>query len=104
MSNHNPPTNGFDKRKQDINRNGHGMKDFAQFRAAAIKVANEEVKVGGTKMPVYEAILRQWAQSKEPRLQMAFIAYAIGKVPDDIKLSGDMNLVIEWGDNAANND
>lgn len=81
---------GFGEHKEHINRNGTKLRDFAMFRAAAIKIANEEVEVGKNKekMPIYEAILRQWAQSKNPQLQMAFIAYAFGKVPDRSEITG----------------
>lgn len=80
---------GFKDHPEIINRKGTKMRDFASFRAAAIKVANEEIEAKTSdgkkiKMPVYEAILRTWAQSKDPRLQMAFVAYAVGNVPNVI--------------------
>ena len=35
-----------------------------------------------------EAILRQWAQSKNPALQQKFIEVAFGKVPQALEVSG----------------
>lgn len=85
---------GFKDHPELINKKGTTMRDFAAFRAAAIKIANEQVQVGKAAMPVYEAILRQWAQSKDPRLQMAFIGYAVGKVPDIIAGEGKDGKII----------
>jgi hypothetical protein len=94
---------GFGDHKENINRKGTKMRDFAMFRAAAIEIANEqvEVKVGDKKekMPVYRAILRSWAQSKDARLQMAFIQYAVGSVPTVIngdQEGGPIKAVIQY--------
>jgi hypothetical protein len=38
---------------------------------------------------VAEAIMRQWAQSKNPQLQRAFVEVAFGKVPDAIDITSD---------------
>ncbi len=84
MSNHNPPTNGLDKRKGQINRKGR-PKTFGELRELAQQIAHEEVKAGDKRLTVIEAILRQWAQSKDPRLVQAYVAYAYGKPPDVIQ-------------------
>jgi hypothetical protein len=97
MANHNPPTNGFDKRKHQINRKGR-PKSFDALRELAQAIAHEEalaggqpVVVNGRKATVAEMIMRQWAASKNPQLQRAFIEVAYGKVPDaiDITSGGD---------------
>lgn len=99
MTNHNPPTNGFDKRKEQINRKGR-PKSFDALRALAQSIANEVAvtkgvidKDGTVRVPpgpviieghvatVAEMILRSWANSKDPRLVIAFFEYAYGKVP-----------------------
>jgi hypothetical protein len=94
MSNHNPPTNGFDKRKASINKNGR-PKTFDAARALAQEIAHEPVQadgkdlvINGHRVTVTEAILRKWAQSKDPRLQMYFFEIAYGKVPNDLNLRG----------------
>ena len=92
MANHNPPTNGFDKRKAQINRKGR-PKSFDALRELAQEIAHETAQAGGAdvivnghKVTVSEAILRQWAMSKNPQLQRAFIEICYGKVPDDVKV------------------
>ena len=99
MSNHNPPTNGFDKRKHAINRLGR-PKSFDAVRELAQQIAHETAKAGGSevvidghRVTVTEAILRQWATSKDPRLQMAFVEYAYGKPPQSVDLKSD---VVNW--------
>ena len=88
MSNHNPPANGLDKRRHQINRLGR-PKSFDQLRALAQQIATETVETKqGDKITVVDAIMRQWAQSKDPRLVQAFIHYAYGKVPDDLHVAG----------------
>jgi hypothetical protein len=94
MANHNPPTNGLDKRKTAINRKGR-PKTFDEARALAQAIAHEAAKSGGNPIEinghavsVIEAIMRTWATSKDPRLQMAFIEYAIGKPPQHTEITG----------------
>ena len=95
MSNHNPPTNGFDKRRHHINRKGR-PKSFDALRALAQQLSHEIVKTpDGQMFTVTEAILRQWAQSKNPILQKQFIEIAFGKVPDNIQLTGKDGKPIE---------
>jgi hypothetical protein len=95
MSNHNPPTNGFDKRKQHINRKGR-PKTFDALRELAQQIAHEEatqdnkpIVISGHVVTVAEAILRQWAMSKNPQLSKSFLEVAYGKVPDNIDLTSN---------------
>ena len=93
MSNHNPPTNGFDKRKHQINRKGR-PKDFASLRALAQMIANEKITSKDNKvvMSRVELIMRNWAASGDDKLSRSFIEYAYGKVPDETKLSGEIDV------------
>jgi hypothetical protein len=85
----------FSKGDKNINRNGR-PRSFDRFRSLAQQIAHEVAKakngepiyVDGRKITVAEAILRQWAVSKEPRLQMKFIEVAFGNAPNKIELSG----------------
>ena len=77
-----------------INRKGR-PKDFRALRELALAIAHEEARLAGQPMiingyicSVAEAILRSWANSRNPRLQMAFIEVAFGKVPDSVEVSG----------------
>ena len=94
MSNHNPPTNGFDKRKEHINRKGR-PKTFDALRELAQQIAHEEalsggqpVVINGHVVTVAEAIMRKWAASQNYQLQRAFIEVAFGKVPDVTQIMG----------------
>ncbi len=79
---------GLAERKQHINRKGR-PKDFASLRVLAQQIAHEEVtQSSGDARTVTELILRKWAGSNDPRLQMAFVEYAFGKVPAPVELSG----------------
>ena len=102
MANRNPPTNGFDKRKAAINRKGR-PKTFDALRTLAQQIAHEAAQssgqplvINGHTVTVAEAILRQWATSKNPQLQRAFIEVAFGKVPDKIEVSGDSIIHLRW--------
>jgi len=87
---------GFGERKNKINRKGR-PKSFDAARVLAQSIAHETVTNSkGETVTVTEAILRQWAASKDPRLQMYFFEVAYGKVPttsnvnlDVTKLSDD---------------
>ena len=70
-----------------INRLGR-PRTFDAARELAQQIAHEvarsgnsEVVIDGHRVTVTEAILRQWATSKDPRLQQAFMEYAYGKPP-----------------------
>jgi hypothetical protein len=95
MSNHNPPTNGFDKRKEAINRKGR-PDGFDAARELAKQIAQEvakshgqEVVIDGHRVTVIEAIFRQWATSNNPQLQQAFVWYAYGKPPERQEHTGE---------------
>jgi hypothetical protein len=76
----------FAKGDPRINRKGR-PRSFDAFRELAQQIAHEVAQKAGEPLvieghivTVSEAILRQWSQSKDPRLQQAFINYAYGKV------------------------
>ena len=84
----------FKKGDPRINRKGK-PKSFDAVRELAQSISHEVAKSDGLPVltdghlvTVAEAILRQWAFSKNPQLQKAFIEYAFGKVPDKTELSG----------------
>ncbi len=85
----------FKKQDPRINRKGR-PRSFDALRELAQQIAHEptQIVVDGHKVTVAEAILRQWAQSKNPILQRAFIETAFGKVPDDIQLDHDLRITI----------
>lgn len=90
----------FKKGDPRINRKGR-PKSFDALRKLAQEIAHEVATKGGEPLvieghiaTVSEMILRQWAQSKDPRLQQAFIAYAYGKVPDKTEISTGENKPI----------
>ena len=77
-----------------INRKGR-PKSFDQLRSLAQEIAHEAAKQGnqpvvidGHAVTVTEAIMRQWAMSKDPRLQQKFIEVAYGQVPSVTWLEG----------------
>ena len=85
---------GFQERKAQINRKGR-PKSFDQLRSLAQEIAHEAAKQGnqpvvidGHVVTVTEAIMRQWAMSKDPRLQQKFIEVAYGQVPSVTRLEG----------------
>lgn len=87
---------GFQKGDPRINRNGR-PKSFDAARALAQQIAHEVAKSGkdgsdvvidGHRATITEMILRQWATSKDARLQMAFMEWAYGKPPQPVHHSG----------------
>lgn len=86
----------FTKGDPRINRNGR-PRSFDKLRSLAQEISHEIAKhdgrdliIDGHKVTVAEAILRRWAQSKDPRLQMKFIEVAFGNAPNktELDLSG----------------
>lgn len=83
----------FVKGDPRINRKGR-PKNFDQIRALAQELSHEPARgpgkdgvpgeliiIDGHVATVAEVILRRWAQSKDPRLVIAFMEYAFGKPP-----------------------
>ena len=77
-----------------INRRGR-PKNFDALRTLTQQIAHEVVThngepvvVAGHSLTVVEAILRQWAHSKNPALQIRFVEIAYGKVPDRLEVGG----------------
>lgn len=93
----------FKKGDPRINRKGR-PKSFDALRELALQIGHEEAKKGdkcivinGRKVTITEQILRQWATSRNPILQKAFIEIAYGKVPDRVELGGSLDFNIgEW--------
>ena len=87
----------FVKGDKRINRKGR-PRSFDALRELALQIGHEPLTIGDKRLTVTEAILRQWAQSKNPQLQRAFIEIAYGKVPDKLDVTGAGELVIKWVD------
>src|SRR3990172_11609286 len=94
-------------RKGDPRINSKGRpRSFDALRTLAQQIAHEEARSGGApvvveghKATVAEMILRQWAASKNPQLQRAFIEIAFGKVPDTLELpdgKGSLTYMVNW--------
>lgn len=86
----------FKKGDARINRNGR-PKSFDAMRQLTQQIAHEVARTAtgepltaadGHALTVVEAILRQWAHSKNPTLQIRFMEIAFGKVTDSVELSG----------------
>jgi hypothetical protein len=85
---------GFQERKHQINRKGRPG-NFDALRELAQQIGHEPLTIGDKRLTVTEAILRQWAQSKNPQLQRAFIEIAYGKVPDKLDVTGMDKIVVK---------
>lgn len=101
-----PEGKPFVKGDPRINRSGR-PKTFDQLRSLAQEIAHEAaarggkpVIVNGKTVTVTEVIMRQWAQSKDPRLQQKFIEVAYGKTSEQVLLTGSVAnvemTVSEW--------
>src|SRR3990167_10044393 len=104
MSNSNPsPDTRFTKGDVRINRKGRprtfdALRDLAQQLAHELAMqAGEPITHKGAdgkehKVTVTEAILLQWATSKNPILQQKFIEIAFGKTPDVLTFGNEVIL------------
>ena len=79
-----------------INRKGR-PKSFDALRTLTQQIAHEVARTttgepltsaSGHAITVVEAILRQWAHSKNPALQIKFMEICFGKVPDRVEVGG----------------
>ncbi len=85
----------FTKGDSRINRKGR-PKSFDALRALAQQISHEAIVAkDGDTYTVTEAILRKWATSGNPQLQMKFIEIAFGKVPDQVEVNGKKGGAIE---------
>jgi len=93
---------------------GGRPKSFPALQELAQQIAHETAKAGGNtvtidghSVTVAEAILRQWAQSKNPALQQKFIEVAFGKVPTPIDVRGkdgeELTIHLRWDDGDNDN-
>lgn len=86
----------FKKGDVRINRSGR-PKTFDALRKLTQQIAHEVARkptgepllaADGHALTVVEAILRSWAHSRVPALQIRFMEICFGKVPDSVELSG----------------
>jgi hypothetical protein len=78
----------FVKGDARINRHSRPA-GFDVARQMALAIACEDVTLqNGRKMSAIEAMLRSWARSKEPSLQIKFVELCYGKVPDRVEATG----------------
>ena len=92
----------FVKGDPRINRKGR-PKGFAGLRELARQIAHEvatkkgggDLVIDGHKATVTEAIMRQWANSGNPKMQQAFIEIAYGKVPNDYHVTGSVSIDLD---------
>lgn len=89
-----------------INRKGR-PKSFDALRVLAQQIGHEQafdktgapVVIDGHLATRTETILREWADSSDPRLQMAFVEIAYGKVPTRTEITGEngapVNTIIQ---------
>jgi hypothetical protein len=103
MPNHNPPTNGFDKRPAAINRKGK-PKSFDALRSLAVGMASEQavdkagnpILIHGNPVTNAQLVLYQWLTDK--KYQKDFIEVAFGKVPQaiDLQTDGKIELIVKY--------
>lgn len=90
----------FKARPENINKYGV-PKDVATLRKMMLGMGNDEIEVtigSGKSAKVYkmtrfERILYDWFASSSFDKQKAVMEYAIGKVPDELKLTGEVKHI-----------
>jgi hypothetical protein len=91
---------GFVKGDKRINRRGR-PRSFDELRKLALQIAAENViDAAGNNITRAEQLLRSWAKSRVPALQLAFAAYCWGKPPEKLevnKLEPRTRLILHYG-------
>ena len=86
----------FVKGDPRINRKGR-PKSFDALRALAQMIAQEVIEGReGSKMSRVELILRSWSTSGNPQLAGRFMEIAYGKVPEEMKVQGDVKVLLDY--------
>ena len=93
------PSASFKPGDKRINRKGR-PKTLDALRTLAQQIAHKELaQKDGSTITVAEAILTGWAASNEPALQIKFVEYAWGKVPQPVeqKTDGKLEVIVRRG-------
>lgn len=78
----------FTKGDPRIWKGGRCISTSKQLHQLAQEIANEEVGNSKQRANRIERLLRKWLESKDARLQIAFVEYAYGKVPQRAEVTG----------------
>lgn len=96
----------FVKGDKRINRKGRpkdvpGLRELVQsiLHEVATDKNGQPLEINGHTATVIEAKIRQLIQSRNTQDTRIVFDYAFGKVPDEIKHSGAVNVQMTWGDN-----
>ena len=90
----------FTKGDERINRKGR-PKNFDAIRELFKEIMdeNEDIRKNGEIMSRFEAIARDWINSRNFQKQLAAMQYAYGKVPDKLEVNQEGNrIIVEWTD------